>query len=155
MDMKQRFYLILMSLFMGAVQVSAQQLEVQTINGTAPKSYKYAPEACKITFSEGKMLFHHQGTVVDTYEIKDIQRIFFYANNTAVIGMEADKGIAYSAGELLVHAAPGTAIAVYRTDGMCVLSKVQSIASPAISVEHLPAGVYLVVVGNETFKFVR
>lgn len=156
-DMKQRFYLILMALFMGAVQVRAQQLEVQTVNEAAPKVYKYAPEACKITFSGGKMLFHHQGTVVDTYEIKDIQRISFYADASSVADLRVANGIVYSSKtcELAVHAAPGTAIAVYRADGLRVLSKIQSIASPTINVAHLPMGTYVLVVGNETFKFVR
>lgn len=153
--MKRNIYLILALLFMGAVQVRAQQMAVVTAEGTTEHA-AYPYEKAKITFSNGQMLFHYDGKVTNTYNIKDIKQIFFYVTG-AVDSMPNANTITYSSlkEELNINTAPGTAIAIYHTSGTCVLSKVQTVASPAISVVHLQSGTYIVVVGSETLKFVK
>ena len=155
MNMKRNIYLILALLFMGVVQVRAQQMAVVTLEGTTEHA-EYPYEKAKITFSDGQMLFHYDGKVTNTYNIKDIKQIFFYITG-AVDSMPNANAITYSSlrEELNVNAAPGTAITIYSTCGTRVLSKVQSVAAPAISVAHLQSGTYIVVVGSETLKFVK
>ena len=75
--MKRNLYLILALLLLGVVQVRAQQIAVVT----ADKTTEYAQwpyESAKITFTNGQMLFHYDGNVVGTFNIKDVEKLFFY-----------------------------------------------------------------------------
>ena len=77
--MKRNLYLILALLFMGTVQMSAQQMAVALGNGDEVKFDEYMNIAtAKITFSNGQMLFHVGNTVKSTINIKDIDRLYFY-----------------------------------------------------------------------------
>lgn len=153
--MRRNLILLFALLLMSVASVKAQQVAVVTDEGTTEFS-KWPYELAKITFSDGQAFFHYDGQVVNVFNIKDIKKIFFYTPGD-VTAMPASESITYSSlsEELTVSAAPGTAINVYHVCGKCVLSSVQTIAAPAISVEHLPIGAYIVVVGSETFKFVK
>ena len=156
--MRRNLYLAFALLFVGIVQASAQQLIVQTNNGVETKFEELDYALCKITFENGSMHFHVGGTVKNTMAIKDIQRISFYGLQGSGIEMvpNADS-ITYSSAteSLAVNVQPGVIVMVYRIDGTHVLSHVQTIASSSVSVEHLPAGAYIVVAGSETLKFVK
>ena len=154
--MKRNFYLILALLFMGAVQVSAQQMAVALGNGDEV-TFDEDIATAKITFSNGQMLFHVGNTVKETINIKDIDRLFFYGVQGSVDAMPNAQIAIYSAAseELIVNAQAGTTVNVYHANGACVISMVQTIAAIPISVAHLPAGVYVVAVGSETLKFVK
>ena len=154
--MKRNIYLILALLFAGSMQLRAQQMVVVTGAGeTTHTEYPY--EKAKITFSNGQMLFHFDGKVAKTYNIKDIGKIYFYVENAAVDAMSSPDEVSYSSHheELTVNAHPGTPIVLYHANGAQVLSYVQTIASMPVSVAHLPAGVYMVAVGGKTLKFVK
>ena len=155
--MKRTIYLILALLLMGVARVSAQQIAVFSRDGSEVK-FEWGAQPCsKITFSNGQMLFHAGDAVNSTFNIKDVLRIDFYDLNASVDKVGTDSGISYNPirKELVVSANPGTAISIYRTCGACVWSQLQTIAAPAISVAHLPAGTYVVVAGSETLKFVK
>lgn len=153
--MKRNIFLILALLLMGTVQVRAQQVAVVTEEGTTEFS-KWPYELAKITFSNGQALFHYDDQVVNVFNIRDIKKIFFYITG-AVESMQGSKSLQYSSAseELIVDAAPGSVVAVYQASGARVVSTMHTIASSAISVAHLPAGVYVAVVGGETLKFVK
>lgn len=154
--MKRNIYFILALLFLGVVQVQAQQIAVVTADKATEYGY-YPYDKTKITFSDGKMLFHYDGNVVGTFSIKDVDKLFFYTTGS-VDTMQENEVIAYSSAreELSVNSPAGTSVAVYHTNGKHVMSHMQTIASSAaISVAHLPAGTYIVVVGSETLKFVK
>ena len=155
--MKRNFYLLLASLFLGVVQVSAQQMVVYASNGNEIKFEELDYASCKITFSDGKMQFFVGGTIKNTMDIKGIQRISFYGLQSGIEAVVDEGSIVYSSDTeaLLTNTHPGAFIVVYRIDGAPVLSHVQTIASSVISVAHLPAGVYVAVVGSETLKFVK
>ena len=155
--MKRNFYLLLALLFLGVAQVGAQQMVVYANDGGEIKFEELDYASCKITFSNGEMQFLVDGTVKNTMKIKDIQRISFYGLQSGIEAVADEGSIVYSSDTetLLTGAQPGTLIAVYRIDGTPVLSHVQTFVSSAISVEHLPTGVYVVVVGSETLKFVK
>ena len=156
--MKRNIYLILALLFMGTVQVSAQQLGVLLNDGDEVKFDEYMNIAtAKITFSNGQLLFHVGNTVKSTIDIKEIDRLFFYGVQGNVDTMPGEELATYSAArqELTVNAQPGTTVNVYHANGARVLTYVQTIAATPISVAHLPAGVYVVVVGSENLKFVK
>ena len=156
--MKRNLYLILALLFMGTVQMSAQQMAVALGNGDEVKFDEYMNIAtAKITFSNGQMLFHVGNTVKETINIKDIDRLFFYGVQGSVDAMPGAQVATYSAAseELIVNAQAGITVNVYHANGACVISLVQTIAATPISVAHLPAGVYVVAVGSETLKFVK
>ena len=155
--MKRNFYLILALLFMGAVQMSAQQMAVALGNGDEVKFDEYMNIAtAKITFSNGQMLFHYDGNVVGTFNIKDVEKLFFYITGS-VDKIQKNKVVSYSSDceELSVNSPVGTSVVVYHVNGSRVLSHLQTIASSTISVAHLPAGIYMVVIGSETLKFVK
>lgn len=154
--MKRNLYLLLALLFMGTVQLSAQQLTVLLGNGGEVK-FEEDITTSKITFANGQMLFHVGNTVKSTISIKDISRMYFYGQHASVDAMLGNEVATYSAAreELTVNAKPGTMVNVYHANGARVLSLVQTIAAAPISVAHLPAGVYVVVAGSETFKFVK
>lgn len=154
--MKRPVYLFLAILFASAMQLRAQQMAVALSDGNELK-FAEGYTSCKITFSSGQMLLHVDGAVKNTIGIKDINRIYFYSVDASVDELLGKEVVVYSAAteELLVHAQPGTAVAVYHVNGMLALSRVQTIASTPISVAHLPAGTYVAVVGNVTLKFVK
>ena len=152
----KRAYIFLAILLASVVQMRAQQLAVAFNDGGEVK-FEENYTSCKITFSNGQMLFHVDGAVKNTIGIKDISRIYFYGVDAHVDEMQNKDIVKYSAvtEELGIHAQPGTAVALYQTYGSLVLSRVQTIASAPISMAHLPAGVYMVVVGSKTLKFVK
>ena len=154
--MKRNLYLIFALLLLGVAQARAQQIAV-TFNDGGMFQFDKNPGDCKITFSNGQMLFHVNGAVKSTIAIKDIQRMVFYAYHASVDDMETKDNIVYNpvSAELVANVAPGTAIKIYRTCGECVLSRIQTVAAPAISLAHLSAGTYIVVAGSETLKFVK
>lgn len=154
--MKRPVYLFLAILFASAMQLRAQQMAVALSDGNELK-FAEGYTSCKITFSDGQMLLHVDGAVKNTIGIKDINRIYFYSVDASVDELLGKEVVVYSAAteELLVHAQPGTAVAVYQVNGMLALSRVQTIASTPINVAHLPAGTYVAVVGNVTLKFVK
>lgn len=154
--MKQRAYIFLAILLASVVQMRAQQVAVAFNDGGEVK-FEENYTSCKITFSNGQMLFHVDGAVKNTIGIKDISRIYFYGSNAHVDEVLDKELMVYSADAeaLLVHTNPGTAVAIYHANGSLILSRVQTIASTPISVAHLPAGAYIAVVENVTLKFVK
>ena len=154
--MKRPVYLFLSILFASAMQMRAQQMAVALSDGNELK-FEENYTSCKITFSDGQMLLHVDGTVKNTIGIKDINRIYFYSVDAGVDEPQGRDVVTYSAAteELLVHAQPGTAVAVYHANGALALSQMQTIAGTPVSVAHLPAGTYVAVVRNVTLKFVK
>jgi hypothetical protein len=154
--MKRNLYLLFALLLTGTLNMSAQQLAV-TLNDGGMRQFDENPGICKITFSNGQMLFHVNDAVESTIAIKDIQRMVFYAYHASVDDMETKDNIVYNpvSAELVANVAPGTVIKIYRTCGECVLSRIQTVAAPAINLAHLSAGTYIVVAGSETLKFVK
>lgn len=153
--MKRNFYLFFVLLLLGVVQARAQQIAVVTADKTTEYGY-YPYDNAKITFSNGQMLFHYDGNVVGTFNIKDVEKLFFYITGS-VDKIQKNKVVSYSSDceELSVNSPVGTSVVVYHVNGNRVLSHLQTIASSTISVAHLPAGIYMVVVGGETLKFVK
>ncbi|MBO5678892.1 MAG: hypothetical protein J6S11_02900 [Bacteroidaceae bacterium] len=153
--MKRNLYLILALLFVGSVQMSAQKMVV-ALNNSTEVFLDEDITTSKITFSDGKMLFHVNGAVKNTFEIKDINRIYT-PRYSSVEALDVLHEIAYLSAtqELIVGADPGTVIAIYYANGAKALSHIQTIASTPISVAHLPAGAYVVVLGGKTLKFVK
>ena len=153
--MKRNLYLILALLLLGVVQVRAQQIAVVTADKTTEYGH-YPYDNAKITFSNGQMLFHYDGNVLGTFNIKDVEKLFFYITGS-VDKIQKNKVVSYSSDceELSVNSPVGTSVVVYHVNGNRVLSHLQTIASSTISVAHLPAGIYMVVVGSETLKFVK
>lgn len=153
--MKRIFYLFFVLLLLGVVQARAQQIAVVTADKTTEYGH-YPYDNAKITFSNGQMLFHYDGNVVGTFNIKDVEKLFFYITGS-VDKIQKNKVVSYSSDceELSVNSPVGTSVFVYHVNGNRVLSHLQTIASSNISVAHLPAGIYMVVVGSETLKFVK
>ena len=137
------------------MQARAQQIAVVTADKTTEYGY-YPYDNAKITFSNGQMLFHYDGNVVGTFNIKDVEKLFFYITGS-VDEIQKNKVVSYSSDceELSVNSPVGTSVVVCHVNGSRVLSHLQTIASSTISVAHLPAGIYMVVVGSETLKFVK
>ena len=153
--MKRNFYLFFVLLLLGVVQARAQQIAVVTADKTTEYGH-YPYDNAKITFSNGQMLFHYDGNVVGTFNIKDVEKLFFYITGS-VDKIQKNKVVSYSSDceELSVNSPVGTSVVVYHVNGNRVLSHLQTIASSTISVAHLPAGIYMVVIGSETLKFVK
>ena len=153
--MKRNFYLFFVLLLLGVVQARAQQIAVVTADKTTEYGH-YPYDNAKITFSNGQMLFHYDGNVVGTFNIKDVEKLFFYITGS-VDKIQKNKVVSYSSDceELSVNSPVGTSVVVYHVNGNRVLSHLQTIASSTMSVAHLPAGIYMVVVGSETLKFVK
>lgn len=153
--MKRNLYLIFALLLLGVAQARAQQIAVVTTDKTTEYGH-YPYDNAKITFSNGQMLFHYDGNVVGTFNIKDVEKLFFYITGS-VDKIQKNKVVSYSSDceELSVNSPVGTSVVVYHVNGNRVLSHLQTIASSTISVAHLPAGIYMVVIGSETLKFVK
>ena len=154
--MRRNLYLILALLFVGSMQLSAQQMVV-VAGESSNTHWEYPYDDAKITFSDGQMLFHLKGKVTNTYNIKDIERIYFFVYDAAVDAMPTAETMSYSSHkeEVSINANPGTLVTIYHANGAKAISHIQTIANAPISVAHLPAGAYVVVVGGKTLKFVK
>lgn len=154
--MRQRIHALLVVLVISTMQMMAQQMTV-SLNGGDELKFAEDYTSCKITFSNGQMLVHVDGAVKNTLAIKDIRNIFFYGVDASIDAVQDNRMIVYSATteELTVKATPGTVVAIYHANGVRALHRVQTIATSVVSMAHLPEGVYIAVVGNETFKFVK
>ena len=132
--MKRNLYLILALLLLGVVQVRAQQIAVVTADKTTEYGH-YPYDNAKITFSNGQMLFHYDGNVVGTFNIKDVEKLFFYLTGS-MDEIQKNKVVSYSSDceELSVNSPVGTSVVVYHVNGNRVLSHLQTIASSTISV---------------------
>ena len=93
--MKRNLYLILALLFVGSMQLSAQQMVV-VAGESSNTHWEYPYDDAKITFSDGQMLFHLKGKVTNTYNIKDIERIYFFVYDAAVDAMPTAETMSYS-----------------------------------------------------------
>ena len=153
--MKRNIYLLLALLFAGSLQLQAQKMVV-AFNNSTEVLLDEDIATCKITFSDGKMLFHVNGAVKNTFEIKDIKRIYA-PRYSSVDALDMPYKMAYLSAtqQLVVGAEPGIVMTVYHANGAKALSHIQTIASTPVSVAHLPAGAYVAVVGGKTFKFVK
>ena len=154
--MKRRTYIFFAILFVAVAQMKAQQIAVEFNDGGEVK-FEECYTHSKVTFSNGQMMFHVDGAVKSTIDIKDVSRIYFYDVNARVDEVQDKDVVAYSATteELIIHAQPGTIVAIYHANGSLALSRVQAIAATPVSVAHLPAGTYVAVVGGVTLKFVK
>ena len=151
--MKRNLHLILALLLLGVGQIRAQQVAVVTAEGTT--EYTHRPYTSgKITFADGKMLFHHDGKVIGTHNIKDISRIYFFETR-GIDAVQDKQPITYSPTTEELHINAFGVVSVYQLNGTRVLSQPQTIATSTISVAHLPAGVYVATIGRETLKFVK
>ena len=153
--MKRNIYLLLALLFAGSLQLKAQKMVV-AFNNSTEVFLDEDITTSKITFSGGKMLFYVNGAVKNTFEIKDIKRIYTF-RYSSVEALDMPHKMAYLSAtqQLVVGAEPGTVMTVYHANGAKALSHIQTIASTPVSVAHLPAGTYVAVVGGKTFKFVK
>ena len=75
--MKRNLYLLFALLLAGTLNMSAQQMVV-VAGESSNTHWEYPYDDAKITFSDGQMLFHLKGKVTNTYNIKDIERIYFF-----------------------------------------------------------------------------
>ena len=77
-EMKRLIYLTL--LLAATLQVKAQQINIETAEGTTSVDYA-TYETVRLTFANGKMQLMNDDTVVKTFDIKKISRIYFYSTN--------------------------------------------------------------------------
>lgn len=154
--MKQRIYFFLVMLVASVVQMRAQQMAV-ALNDGSEVMFEEGYTSCKLTFSNGQMLVHVDGTVKNTIGVKDINRIYFYTIDSSVDKVQYENGAVYSAltEELVINAQPGTVVTICQMNGAQVLYHIHTIAATPVSVALLPEGVYVAVVGGETLKFVK
>lgn len=154
--MKRRISAFLAILFALITQVMAQQMELTLSDGVSVK-IEDSYTSSKLTFANGQMRLVVDDIVKNIFNVRDISRISFYDIDTGVNAMKNYDVIAYSSAteELIINAQPGTAVVVYQLDGVQMFYQIQTIAENTISVAHLPAGVYMVVVESRTFKFMK
>ena len=86
-----------------------------------------------ITFAEGNMTFNNGNDAVKTFDTKELKRMFFKANETAV------DNVAYNLSDDVVIAT---------TSGLVV-------GNSAGDLERLPRGIYIVKSGQAVRKIVR
>lgn len=154
--MKRRISTLLAILFAFIMQVMAQQMELTLSDGASVKIEENYT-SFKLTFGNGQMRLVVDDVVKNTFNIRDISRMSFYGVDTSIEAIRNDEVASYSIAteELIINAQPGTTVMVYQLNGVKVLCRIQTIAERNISVAHLPAGVYMVVVGSRTFKFMK
>ena len=105
-EMKRLIYLTL--LLAATLQVKAQQINIETAEGTTSVDYA-TYETVRLTFANGKMQLLNDGAVVKTFDIKKISRMYFYSAN-AIETTTTKSWASYSphTQELQVSATPGT-----------------------------------------------
>ena len=153
--MKRFIHLPLALLFAATLQLRAQQINIETTEGTTTVDYT-TYETVKLAFANGKMLLMNEGAVVKTFDIKKISRMYFSSIN-AIETTTTEPWANYSpfTQELQVNATPGARIDIYHFNGVKAYTDMSTIATSAINLSHLSTGTYVLVVGNQTYKFVK
>lgn len=157
MKITRRFAVPLMALLLAA-PVSARDVTV-FVNG-ASEGQKFSVQLLdKIYFDSGKLVFNHDGQETSV-PLSIINKISF--DNTATgIGpaaATADGVKAFVSGNEIRlvgynHAKP-LAAALYGVNGTRVMS-VKALDADAIDIASLPKGLYILKLGNSTFKLYK
>lgn len=157
MKINRRFAVPLTALLLAA-PVSARDVTV-FING-ASEGQKFSVQLLdKLYFDNGKLVFNHDGQEMSV-NLSVINKISF-DNTPSGIGTAAataDGVKAFVSGEEIRlvgydHAKP-LAAALYGVNGTRVLS-VKALDADAIDIASLPKGIYILKLGNSTFKLYK
>ena len=147
------------SLFVSSAALADDGIKIKVVSnvdGVAPVEYAL-DDIRKITFQEyGFTIMLNDGTSDSSFEYSDIQKMVFGNVSTGIenVKHESNGDIAfdYDGAAIRVSGVEKAQLMVFDIAGRPVISqKVQGEA--VVSTENLSAGVYIVKVNNNTFKF--
>ena len=118
----------------------------------------FAPsEVKRITFEEGKMcVLTYEGETFE-WHISGVQKCYFGElpeMPTAIIALQKGK-ISILGNTLQVTTDAKAWLKVVNAEGKLVLAKKVPAGSTSVSLEQIPAGVYVVTIGHESFKLMK
>lgn len=137
-----------------ALAAGAQSLDYLTLQTTDGAQTSFPIDGLKL-YVQGQQLLAKSGAAQTAFELAALQKMFFAATSTSGIGNGAlAEAVSTEPGEngLTVTAPRGAVVAVYAADGRLSARYVKTREGRETLGQSLAAGVYVVKVGEETFK---
>ena len=118
----------------------------------------FAPsEVKRITFEGGKMCVQTYEGETFEWHISGVQKCYFGElpeMPTAIVALQKGK-ISIWGNTLQVTTGAKALLKVVNAEGKLVLAKKISAGNTSVSLEQIPAGVYVVTIGHESFKLMK
>ena len=128
------------------------------MNNGAADAFKFS-ETKKITFSgDGLNVIDLNSNVMSTYLFDDIEKIVFESNFTGIDGVVSEgENVQFCLSDdgqkiMLGGVSNGCSMRLYNVTGTMVMN-MSRFDGTEIDVSNLPAGIYVLSVNNQTFKF--
>ena len=149
----KKFYTLLLFLI-ATLPSMAQQIIVE--KGANIETIEFS-KLDKITFSGTTIKIQQtDGTAIES-SMNEINRIYFSNYNSIEnIGEQNSKIISYISNEYIaVNCNTGEFVAIYNLIGQELICTRQKSDNSIISISHLPIGIYVIRINDQTAKFVK
>ena len=158
--MRKRFALVLVALLLMGTTSWADEysyLTIQKNDASNSETSVALASLSKITFSNGSLILSNAyGTTIGTYNLSELNKMFFASQATAIENISTDKmSIALQEGVLRISSDPGSNIRLYQTSGVLVKSFSSSASESEINMSSLPKGIYLLRINNQVKKILN
>ncbi len=146
--MKTKILLAILILF-ACTKMTADEFKYLTISYNGTTNDISLPIVQRISFEEGYMVVT-TSEGIDRYPISLIEKITFTENTTSIEALpEQEEGLTYKDGRLAIKG--DGLLRIYNTAG--ALLNIANVKEGAnVSLSNLPAGVYIVRMGDKTIK---
>jgi len=159
--MRKKFTLLVILNVALIVGIQAQNLFLRAKDGTI--TTKELGTVQRITFLNNNLLVSYQSGPVEAYPLSSLSVLSF---KSAITGVDQPSlsgtrimKIYPNPVKDMIHlvSAPDTEFtaSIYRMNGVLVLSTRINSTSKSINVSYLPGGLYLLMVNDQTFKFIK
>ncbi len=159
--MHKRFTFLILLILATAAGATAQSLLLKTKDGTTIT--KPLGTVKRITFSNNSLLVNYLSGPVDTYSISTLSKLSFKMPPTGtsqleLAGSAAMKIYPNPASESIhILNSPETdyTASVYLMNGVLLFSTHQNSGNRSIDISFLPAGMYILKINQQAFKFIK
>jgi hypothetical protein len=154
--------LLLLFLFAGASfsELYAQSLVIRLHDGS--ETTELVKSVQKLSFSDDNILVSFKTGSIDSYLLSDVQKLYFDINESvpeSQASTETKLSVYPNPAEqkITLHNIPeGTSeVFIYRTNGKLILKKLVSTSIETINVADLQRGMYILIAGSMTVKFIK
>lgn len=160
MKRKLLFVLLLLLLAEWPNKLSAQSLTVRLNDGS--ENQELLASVQKLSFADGNLVLSFKTGANNSFPLQEIQKVYFGTQTglTEILPQHTDKLYIYpnpaTQEIMLTHIPAGTSLVfIYRMDGKLMMQCRITGDTSNINLNNLQSGIYLLVAGNQTSKFIK
>ncbi len=144
--------LLSLALLTGWTEAGATDYTTMAFRHTDGTVTLMAADGLDMAFSGGNLIATSSGAA-STMQLSTLEAMYFSSATTGIsASTSGGRAVCSSFGSILVTGRAGDEVRVYDTAGTLRGKRTLQSAQPAAVTENLPAGVYIVRVGDETTK---